>query len=275
MRKVRHANRSEISPMSPKDNFVPVKVHHVKKPLILAGILPKQGFKPLSPGKLSHDYKPHQGAKPLTLVKLHNGEQPHQGAENPPKLECNICTLKFKSIPALNGHKRIHAGFHKKDDGSIAAMGTTVSSVEVTSAQPLAQDYRLTREDNIIHVKTDETIEDPDPLRNPIGSDTDSAPESESEDLLVADLVSDEVGGAEQLEDELQDRIHGDNSQEVNKGNKRQTVMCDKGIQVDMAKDAEVLELLRENRELRLRLSKFKKVGEYEVEALKKILQHQ
>ena len=122
---------------------------------------------------------------------------------------------------------------------------------------------------------TEETVEETDPLENPVGSDTDSAPESESEDLLVAEMVSDKVGGAEQLEDELQDRIHGDNSQEVNTGNKRQTVMCDKAVQVDMAKNAEILELLRENRELRLRLSKFKKVGEYEVEALKKILQHQ
>ena len=161
-------------------------------------------------------------------------------------------------------------------------MGTTVSSVEVTSAQPLAQDYRLTREDNIIHVKTEETIEDPDPLGNPIGSDTDSAPESESEDHLVpgsrlsnSHLASDQVEGGKRLEDELQDGINCDDNQEANPGNNRPTEMCDKGIQVDMAKDAEVLELLRENRELRLRLSKFKKVGEYEVEALKKILQHQ
>ena len=93
MRKVRHAKRSEIATMSPKEvktkyqtdaqesKFAPVQVHLVRKPMILAGLLPKQGAQPLSPGKLYHDYKPHQGVQSLSLVKLYNGGRPHQGIE--------------------------------------------------------------------------------------------------------------------------------------------------------------------------------------------------
>ena len=30
-------------------------------------------------------------------------------------MECTICSRKFKNIPALNGHMRLHGGYYKKD----------------------------------------------------------------------------------------------------------------------------------------------------------------
>lgn len=30
-------------------------------------------------------------------------------------VECNLCHRKFKNIPALNGHMRLHGGYYKKD----------------------------------------------------------------------------------------------------------------------------------------------------------------
>lgn len=40
--------------------------------------------------------------------------------QNAPKIEqkpveCNLCHRKFKNIPALNGHMRLHGGYFKKD----------------------------------------------------------------------------------------------------------------------------------------------------------------
>ncbi|KAL1110100.1 hypothetical protein AAG570_008177, partial [Ranatra chinensis] len=33
-------------------------------------------------------------------------------------VECNLCHRKFKNIPALNGHMRLHGGYFKKDSES-------------------------------------------------------------------------------------------------------------------------------------------------------------
>ena len=30
-------------------------------------------------------------------------------------MECTLCNRKFKNIPALNGHMRLHGGYYKKD----------------------------------------------------------------------------------------------------------------------------------------------------------------
>lgn len=30
-------------------------------------------------------------------------------------VECNLCHRKFKNVPALNGHMRLHGGYFKKD----------------------------------------------------------------------------------------------------------------------------------------------------------------
>ncbi|XP_060525589.1 uncharacterized protein LOC132701551 isoform X3 [Cylas formicarius] len=36
----------------------------------------------------------------------------------PKPVECNLCHRKFKNIPALNGHMRLHGGYFKKDSDS-------------------------------------------------------------------------------------------------------------------------------------------------------------
>uniref|UniRef100_A0A1B6CCX3 Protein krueppel n=1 Tax=Clastoptera arizonana TaxID=38151 RepID=A0A1B6CCX3_9HEMI len=37
---------------------------------------------------------------------------------DPKPVECNLCHRKFKNIPALNGHMRLHGGYFKKDSDS-------------------------------------------------------------------------------------------------------------------------------------------------------------
>ncbi|KAG8264369.1 hypothetical protein J6590_011658, partial [Homalodisca vitripennis] len=33
---------------------------------------------------------------------------------DPKPVECNLCHRKFKNVPALNGHMRLHGGYFKK-----------------------------------------------------------------------------------------------------------------------------------------------------------------
>lgn len=51
--------------------------------------------------------QPHQTTHALNIVKI----------EQKP-VECNLCHRKFKNIPALNGHMRLHGGYFKKDTES-------------------------------------------------------------------------------------------------------------------------------------------------------------
>ena len=42
-------------------------------------------------------------------------QQQQQSQQQDPKpVECNLCHRKFKNIPALNGHMRLHGGYFKK-----------------------------------------------------------------------------------------------------------------------------------------------------------------
>ena len=36
--------------------------------------------------------------------------------QNPNMVECTICSRRFKNIPALNGHMRLHGGYYRKDN---------------------------------------------------------------------------------------------------------------------------------------------------------------
>lgn len=44
----------------------------------------------------------------------------HSDTANNKPVECTICNRKFKNVPALNGHMRLHGGYYKKDDKSKA-----------------------------------------------------------------------------------------------------------------------------------------------------------
>jgi len=46
----------------------------------------------------------------LTSLTTINGAKVEQKP-----VECNLCHRKFKNIPALNGHMRLHGGYFKKD----------------------------------------------------------------------------------------------------------------------------------------------------------------
>lgn len=43
-------------------------------------------------------------------------QQVMQGKLDQKPVECNLCHRKFKNIPALNGHMRLHGGYFKKDN---------------------------------------------------------------------------------------------------------------------------------------------------------------
>ena len=62
------------------------------------------------------------GLKPFSHVKKVEtyghvcssmGKSTQQLPDKP--VECTICSRKFKNIPALNGHMRLHGGYYKKD----------------------------------------------------------------------------------------------------------------------------------------------------------------
>lgn len=49
-----------------------------------------------------------------TKVESESRTAPNSKIEQKP-VECNLCHRKFKNIPALNGHMRLHGGYFKKD----------------------------------------------------------------------------------------------------------------------------------------------------------------
>lgn len=53
----------------------------------------------------------------MTAAASLNNQQNGQKIEQKP-VECNLCHRKFKNIPALNGHMRLHGGYFKKDTDS-------------------------------------------------------------------------------------------------------------------------------------------------------------
>jgi hypothetical protein len=55
------------------------------------------------------------GANSGGSAKQQSQQQQQQHSQQDPKpVECNLCHRKFKNIPALNGHMRLHGGYFKK-----------------------------------------------------------------------------------------------------------------------------------------------------------------
>ena len=51
---------------------------------------------------------------PLNAAVVKKNDKPTPTLPDKP-VECTICSRKFKNIPALNGHMRLHGGYYKKD----------------------------------------------------------------------------------------------------------------------------------------------------------------
>ncbi|KRT84188.1 hypothetical protein AMK59_2273, partial [Oryctes borbonicus] len=51
----------------------------------------------------------------VTSTTSSNNSNNGAGKNEPKPVECNLCHRKFKNIPALNGHMRLHGGYFKKD----------------------------------------------------------------------------------------------------------------------------------------------------------------
>lgn len=58
----------------------------------------------------------HQNTASSQSIVQHSQQQQQKGDQKP--VECNLCHRKFKNIPALNGHMRLHGGYFKKDSDS-------------------------------------------------------------------------------------------------------------------------------------------------------------
>ncbi|KAK9739724.1 ELM2 domain [Popillia japonica] len=52
---------------------------------------------------------------PQSKVTSTTSSNNNAGKNEPKPVECNLCHRKFKNIPALNGHMRLHGGYFKKD----------------------------------------------------------------------------------------------------------------------------------------------------------------
>uniref|UniRef100_A0A8D8YZU9 Transcriptional-regulating factor 1 n=2 Tax=Cacopsylla melanoneura TaxID=428564 RepID=A0A8D8YZU9_9HEMI len=77
------------------------------------------------------------------------------GQEQKP-VECNLCHRKFKNIPALNGHMRLHGGYFKKDSESKKheKKDSSTSGVVVQPLQTASISVRALIEEKIIQKRS-------------------------------------------------------------------------------------------------------------------------
>ena len=74
-----------------------------------------------------------------------------EGEPNRNMVECTICSRKFKNIPALNGHMRLHGGYYRKDnDKSKSQEQKTAVAAEPISTHTVSSNVRALIEEKII-----------------------------------------------------------------------------------------------------------------------------
>jgi len=74
-----------------------------------------------------------------------------EGEPNRNMVECTICSRKFKNIPALNGHMRLHGGYYRKDnDKSKHPEHKTTIVTEAVSTHTVSSNVRALIEEKII-----------------------------------------------------------------------------------------------------------------------------
>lgn len=74
------------------------------------------------------------------------------GEPNRNMVECTICSRKFKNIPALNGHMRLHGGYYRKDNDKSKhhEHKTTMVTSESVSTHTVSSNVRALIEEKII-----------------------------------------------------------------------------------------------------------------------------
>ena len=68
-------------------------------------------------GNNSHSHNSSVGgssAATTTTSSVGTSSDKATPSTDPKPVECNLCHRKFKNIPALNGHMRLHGGYFKK-----------------------------------------------------------------------------------------------------------------------------------------------------------------
>ena len=92
------------------------------------------------------------GAAPTTTA---GGREPEP---NPNMVECTICSRRFKNIPALNGHMRLHGGYYRKDNDK---KQETVRSypAEPTSNHTVSSNVKNLIEEKIIQKRKLEPVQ--------------------------------------------------------------------------------------------------------------------
>ena len=75
-------------------------------------------------------------------------------------VECTICSRRFKNIPALNGHMRLHGGYYRKDmDKKHEPRSALHSSSETMSTHTVSNNVRSLIEEKIIQKRKLEPIQ--------------------------------------------------------------------------------------------------------------------
>jgi uncharacterized Zn-finger protein len=111
---------------------------------------------------------------PVALPPMQLGSKEHE--PTPPAVtnmvECTICSRRFKNIPALNGHMRLHGGYYRKDTGmekkseprlSTQSSSSSSSSSSIISTHAVSTNVRNLIEEKIIQKRKLEPLQTKEP----------------------------------------------------------------------------------------------------------------
>ena len=82
--------------------------------IFFAGDKPCNNTAPANNNATASANTPTNAINPPLNAAVKKNDKPTPPLPDKP-VECTICSRKFKNIPALNGHMRLHGGYYKKD----------------------------------------------------------------------------------------------------------------------------------------------------------------
>lgn len=101
--------------------------------------------------------KPMPTATTPTPLSANTSREPPPIEPNPNMVECTICARRFKNIPALNGHMRLHGGYYRKDNDKKQEVKTFQS--EPMSNHTVSSNVKTLIEEKIIQKRKLEPVQ--------------------------------------------------------------------------------------------------------------------